>query len=135
MKNINININAKNATIELTSKKFATAAAKFGTDAYKMLQEARRDYPTYKVVTVARKITKSAFKGLTYEYMEAYIEKHDDESKSIMADFKLLRGKTEEAEEAFAESLTYQEIKAWFFNQYPAIAQFHQKREAILAKA
>ena len=60
MKNINININTENATIELTSKKFATAAAKFGTDAYKMLQEARSDYPTYKVVTVARKITSTS---------------------------------------------------------------------------
>ena len=66
------NITISNATrsIEL-SKKFAAAAAKFGSDEYKMLQEARRDYPDYKVVEISRKnpkSNKSTFKGLTYEY-------------------------------------------------------------------
>ena len=45
----------KNA-IELT-KKETKAAAKFGTTEYKQLQEARRDYPTFSVVTVTRKTT------------------------------------------------------------------------------
>ena len=130
----NISINTKNSTIELTSKKFANAASKFGTDEYKLLQEARRDYPGFKVVVVARKTTKSSYKGLTYKYMEDYIAKHDDENNTIMVEFNILRAMTDEAEEAFAESLSYQEMKEWFLDKFPAIAEFHKKREAILAK-
>ena len=117
------------------SKKFAKAAAVFGSVEYKQLQEVRRDYPDFRVVTVSRKTTgkKETFKGLTYEYMELYIQKHDDEKKSIMAEYLMLRGKTDEAEEALAESFTYLEMKDWFLKKFPAIAEFHKKREAALA--
>ena len=130
----NIIINRKNRTIELTSKKFATASSRYGTDEYKELQNACRENSGFKVVVVARKTTKSSYKGLTYKYMEDYIAKHDDENNTIMVEFNILRAKTEEAEEAFAESLTYQEMKEWFLDKFPAIAEFHKKREAILAK-
>ena len=125
----------KNA-IEMT-KKFAKAAAKFGSPEYKQLQEARRDNPTFSVVTVTRKTTtkKNTYKGLTYEYMEMYIEKHDDEDKSIMAEYLMLRGMTDEAEEALAESFTYLEMKDWFLKKFPAIASFHKAREKALAEA
>ena len=126
-------INEKKNTIELT-KKEATAAAKFGTPEYKNLQQARRDYPTFSVVTVTRKAStkKNTFKGLTYEYMEMYIEKHDDEEKSIMAEYLMLRGMTDEAEEALAESFTYLEMKDWFLKKFPAIAAFHEARAKLL---
>ena len=131
----NIIINRKNSTIELTSKKFAIASAKFGTDEYKMVQEARRGNPGFKVVEVfARKTPKSSYKGLTYKYMEDYIAKHDDEDGTILEEYMTLRAMTDEAEEAFAESLSYQEMKEWFLDKFPAIAEFHKKREAILAK-
>ena len=128
-------INEKKHTIEL-SKKEAKAAAKFGTPEYKNLQEARRDYPTFSVKTVSQKpaTKKNTFKGLTYEYMESYISKHDDENNTIMEAYMMLRGMTDEAEDACAETCSYHEIKTWFLNQYPAIAKFHEKREAILNK-
>ena len=127
-------INEKKNAIEL-SKKEAKAAAKFGTTEYKQLQEARRDYPTFSVVTVTRKTTtkKNTFKGLTYEYMEMYIQKHDDEEKSIMAEYLMLRGKTDEAKEALAESCTYLEMRAWFLTKFPTIANFHEARGKLLA--
>ena len=53
-----ITINAKNRSIELT-KTFAAASSKFGTPEYDQLQQVRRDYPNYKVVTIARKAPKS----------------------------------------------------------------------------
>ena len=123
----------KNA-IEMT-KKFAKAAAKFGSPEYKQLQEARRDNPTFAVVTVNRKpaAKKNAYKGLTYEYMEMYIQKHDDDDKTIMAEYLMLRGKTEEAEEALAESFTYLEMKDWFLKKFPAIASFHEARAKRMA--
>lgn len=47
-------INFHSNSIEMT-KKFAKAASRFGSDEYKALQEARKDYPTFKIVTVSRK--------------------------------------------------------------------------------
>ena len=67
--------------------------------------------------------------------METYIQKHDDENKTIMAEYKMLRGLTEEAEEALAVSFTYLEMKDWFLKKFPAIAEFHKKRESLLAAA
>ncbi len=129
-------INEKKNAIEMT-KKEAAAAAKYGTREYKALQEARKDYPGFKVVTITRKSTtkKESCKGLTYEYMEKYIEKHDDEKKSIMAEYEMLRGLTEEAEEALAESISYQEMKEWFLKKFPAINEFHKARAAALERA
>ena len=129
-------INEKKNAIEL-SKKEAAAAAKFGTREYKALQEARKDYPGFKVVTIARKSAakKESCKSLTYGYMEMYIQKHDDEEKSIMAEYLMLRGLSKEAEEALAESFTYQEMKEWFLAKYPAINKFHEARAKALELA
>ena len=135
MKNLTINRNAR--TIEV-SKRFDILSSRFGSEEYKMLQEVRRDYPGYKVVVAAPKASKSSkpsFKGLTYEYMEKYISKHDDEQNTIMEEYMILRGMTDDAEEAFAESLTYQEIKTWFLDKYPAIASFHETRAKLVETA
>ena len=134
----NITMNHKNRTIELT-KKFAADSSHFGTDEYKMLQEARRDYPGYKVNVVKSKAGKTdkeqdIFKGLNYDYMEKYIEAHDDEEKSIMAEYLDLRGKSAEAKELQAGSASYLEIRSWFLKTFPAIEAFYAKRAKILAK-
>ena len=127
-------INYKNQTIEM-SKKFAKAAEKFGSKEYKQLREARSDYPDFKVVTVSRKASgqKESYKGLTYSYMENYIKTHDDEKKSIMSEYEMLRGLSAEAQEALAEPCSYNEMKDWFLKKFPAIAEFHKKREMLLA--
>lgn len=127
-------INFATQTIEM-SKKFAKAAAKFGTDEYNALQTARKDYPNYKVVTTTRKTSsqKVSYKGLTFDYMEKYIAAHDDENNSIMDEYTMLRGKSDEAMELQAESFTYLEMKDWFMKKFPEIAAFHKKREAALA--
>ena len=120
-------------TIEMT-RKFAMAAQKFGSDEYKSLQEARRDNPTFKVVIVARKATekKDSYKGLTYEYMEKYINTHDDAEANMKA-YENLRGLSEEAKAALAEPCSYLEIRIWFLKTYPAIAKFHEDRAKLLA--
>ena len=126
-------INYSSRTIQMT-KKFAKAAKKFGSDEYKNLQEARRDNPTFKVVIVARKAAekKDIYKGLTYSYMEKYINAHDD-AEEKMKEYKNLRGLSDEAKEALAEPCSYNEIRAWFLNAYPAIAKFHEDRAKLLA--
>ena len=128
----NIIINNKARTIEI-NKTFAALASRFGTQEYKDLKEVRNDYPSFKVVITAKKTARPKFKGLTYEYMEMYITKHDDENKSIMGEYKILRAQTEEAEEALAVSASYTEIKDWFFEKYPAVAQFHKTRDQLIA--
>ena len=57
------------------------------------------------------------------------------QDKTIMAEFEMLRGTSEEAKEALAEACSYQEIKAWFFNKFPEIKTFHEKRTKMLEKA
>lgn len=125
-------INAKANTIEMT-KAFSQKAKVFNTDEYKALQEARRDYPSFKVVIAKRGTKKSTFKGLTYEFMEKYIKAHDDDRNTILKEFNTLRAKTEDAVEFGIDSLSYGEMKAWFFKKYPQIEEFQKKREAILA--
>ena len=115
---------------------FAKNAENTRSEEYAHLQSVRRDYPTYTVVRrqIKKNPNKECYKGLTYEYMEAYITKHDDENSSIMEAYMTLRGISDDADEAFAESCSYFEIKTWFLNTYPAIAEFHKKREALLNK-
>ncbi len=125
----NIIINDKNRTIIIT-KKFEKAAKRFGSDEYRALKEARADFPTYKVIT-SKGARANGNKGLTYDFMKKYIDAHDKDG-FIKADFEELLAKSEEAEELGATAATYNEIKDWFFNTYPAFAEFQKRREAIL---
>ncbi len=133
MTNINITINDKNRTIEM-NKATAAAAAKYGTDAYKHLQDARRDYPTYRVITVKQKGAKPEYKGMDYKYMEKYIAAHDDENGSIMDQYKMLTGKSEAGKDAMADAACYADVKEWFLMTYPEIEKFHSDRDALLKK-
>ena len=128
----NITINHKNRTIVIT-KAFNKMASIYGTDEYIDLRQAKLDNPGYKVVVKTTKAKKEAFKGLDYPYMEKYIATHDDDKKSIRAEYEMMRGTSEEAKEALAESYSYYEMKIWFLNKFPAIAEFHKKREEALS--
>lgn len=127
-------INFASKTIEMT-KAESKAAGKFGSEAYKELTSIMQQFPTFTIQVIARTSVKksSEFKGLTYSYMEAYITKHDNENQTIMAEYKMLRGQTVEAEDALAASCSYQEIKKWFLGQFNEIEEFHQKRQNVLA--
>ena len=131
----NIRVNRKMRTLEIT-KKFDKLASRYGTDEYTELQNALTENPGYKVVVRSTTSSKKreTYKGLTFDYMEKYIETHDDKDGSIMAEFKMMRGETEEAQEALADSMSYHDIKEWFLETYPAIADFHKKREALAEK-
>ena len=129
MKSISINNAAR--TIEMT-KTFTKLASKFGSPEYQQLQAARRDYPDFRVVTVAQKAAKPEFKGLTYDYMEDYIKQHDDAGHTIMAEFLMLRGMSDAGKDADADAVDYGTIKDWFFQQFPAIEQFHKDRKVLL---
>ena len=116
------------------SKTEAKAAGKINSEKFNELNTLRTMYPTFEIeikASAAKK--KSDSKGLTYGYMAKYIASHDDDEQSIMAEFEMLRGTSEEAKEALADSASYKEIKEWFLKKFPAIAEFHKKRETALA--
>ena len=116
------------------SKTEAKAAGKLNSEKFNELHALRAMYPTFEIEIKASSAKKKTdYKGLTYDYMMKYIEAHDDEEKSIMAEFEMLRATSDEAKEALAESASYKEIKEWFLKKFPAIAKFHEKREAALA--
>ena len=134
----NLTINFENQTIEMT-KAFAQKASKYGSDEYKLLQEARRDYPEYRPVSGVRKNTKksankSVYSKLTYSFMRQYIETHDDDDNSIMTEFLELRAKTTKAEEMLAEAESFQTIKKWFLKKYPAFEEYQKTRKANVNK-
>ena len=116
------------------SKTEAKAAGKLNSEKFNELHTLRTMYPTFEIEIKASSAKKKTdYKGLTYDYMTKYIEAHDDEEKSIMAEFEMLRATSDEAKEVLAESASYKEIKEWFLKKFPAIAKFHEKREAALA--
>ena len=129
-----ITVSARTHSLVLT-KSFAAKAAIFGTDEYKMLQEARRDYPGYKVTVGKTKEAKNIYAGLDYAYMEKYIKTHDDDKQSIMNEYLMLRGKSDDALEIQAGSASFLEIRTWFLKTFPAIEAFYTKRAALLGKA
>ena len=129
-----ITVAARTHSLVLT-KAFAAKAAIFGSDEYKMLQEARRDYPGYKVTVGKTKEAKNIYAGLDYAYMEKYIKTHDDDKQSIMNEYLMLRGKSDDALEIQAGSASFLEIRSWFLKTFPAIEEFYTKRAALLGKA
>ena len=123
-----IHFNHKNRTIEIT-KKFDKASSRFGTDEFKALQEAVASAPQYRVVVKETK-TRDAYKGLTFEFMEKYIKRHDEDGTK-WAEYRENRGYVlidgEELE--MNESLTYGEIRTWFLAVYPEFEAFSNSRK------
>ena len=107
------------------------------SEEYALLQKTRQDFPTFAIRRrqIKSNPQKDTYKGLTYTYMETYIKAHDDNNKTIMAEYEMLRGISKEAQDALAEPCSYNEMKNWFLKKYPAIADFHKMREDLLKTA
>ena len=120
-------INMLEHTIVLTKKEL-TAASRYGSEAYKELQNARRDYPGYEVVIVSRtvKTQRETYNGLTYAYMERYIQAHDDEQKTIWTEYKIYRGEPLDPKDEIPVPYTYREMREWFLGKYEAVAKFYK---------
>ena len=85
-----------------------------------MLQEVKRDYPEYKVMTrrIKTKPGKQTYKGLTFDYMEKYILTHDLNAKEALCEFSEMKFLAD------CHKNGYPIIKQWFLNKYPEIAEF-----------
>lgn len=129
----NVTINHADGNI-IISQKIAKNAEKFGTAEYNMLQRVRRDYPQFTIVVEGKKSSRrDNMKGLTYDFMSSYIQKHDP-SGTIMEKYLDLRGQSESAIEFGAVAVSYGEIKSWFLNTFPEIMRFYAAREDLLKK-
>ena len=128
----NIHINSENATIELT-KAFAQAASRFGSEEYKQLQMARADYPNYRVVTKSASKHRDNFKGLTYEYMEKYMNVHKEDE--LLQEYYTLCGKDKDGKDVeFAATATYGQVKEWFIVNHPQLDTKKKSIDDILKK-
>lgn len=122
MKNT-LRINHENKTIVM-DRTFAKFAENTRSDEYAHLQQVRRDYPDYTVTTrtIKRNPEKETYKGLTYEYMEDYILRHESEENAlaIIKEFNELRT----ISKCHKQGLRYPTIKRWFLEKYPEIVDF-----------
>ncbi len=116
----NITINYKKSTIEIT-KSFEKKASVYGSDAYIELCDARKEFPTYRLVIKANK-SNNSFKGMDYDFMIEYINKHDH-ADDHLEEFNKLR----------ENNLTYGEIKDWFVTTYPIFKEFKKRSQWVLA--
>lgn len=122
MKNT-LRISHENKTIVM-DRTFAKFAENTRSDEYAHLQQVRRDYPDYMVTTrtIKRNPEKETYKGLTYEYMEDYILRHETEEKqlAVIKEFNELRT----ISKCHKQGLRYPTIKKWFLEKYPEIVDF-----------
>ena len=120
-------INMYEHTIVLTKKEM-TAASRYGSDAYKKLQNARRDNPGYEVIIATREVKtqRETYKGLTYEYMEKYIKTHDDEEGTTWREYMIFRGKPLDEKDLIPVPHTYREMRKWFLDKYEDVAKFYK---------
>lgn len=97
-----------NARRIVYDREFAKTAFTLGTENYDILQRARADYPKYKVEQrhINKKATQEHYKGLTYEFMDNYIEANGDEF--VLKEFRNLMA------ERKCHSIRYQTIFHWF---------------------
>ena len=120
-------INMFERTIVLTKKEM-NAASRYGSVAYKELQNARRDNPDYRVVTVTKtvKTQRETYKGLTYAYMEKYIKTHDDAEETIWTEYMMYRGTPINPADELPVAYNYSQMKAWFLDKYEDVAKFYE---------
>lgn len=108
----------------IMDRTFAKLSEDTRSEEYAHLQEVRRDYPDYTVITkkIKPNPNKETYKGLTYEYMTNYILTHETEENALAAirEFNEMRV----ISNCHRQGLRYPTIKRWFLNKYPAIEEF-----------
>ena len=103
---------------------FAKFSKNTRSEEYAHLQQVRKDYPNYTVITrtIKRNSNKKTYNGLTYEWMEDYILTHGtaEESEKILNEFNEMRL----IAECHSKAFRYPVIKKWFLGMYPEIVRF-----------
>ena len=109
-----------NGTITVSSA-FMKRATVVGTAEYAQYQEVRTVYKDFRLIVRQFKTNtkQDRYKGLTYEKMREYIEKHEREDSRDMAlkrfDYMVANSKFH------SNRFRYPTIKAWFLKRYPDV--------------
>lgn len=118
MKNV-LKIDHENCKI-IMDRTFAKNQTNTSSKEFKQLLAVRREFPEYQIVTktISKNPSKESYRGLTYEYMERYIQTQP-KAKENMARYSELRFLAE------CHSIRYPTIKKWFLETFPEITMFH----------
>ena len=136
MTNTALTLNYKNNTIEMTSI-FAKKAGIYGSTEYIMLQNARKDFPNYRIEVIKKtKKAKDCHKGLTAKFMYKYIKNHDNEQREVMNLFKEYFETFDEEKEKFVfyRDVDFFKVQKWFLSQYTEIDEAIKTRKNNLNK-
>ncbi len=101
---------------------FAKLSANIRNTEYQMLQDVRRDYPDYQVVTrrIKKNHAKECYKGLTYAYMRDYITRHSGtRSKEYQTFSEMI-----DISKCHSDAFRYPVIKKWFLDTYEEIKTY-----------
>ena len=115
-----MNANFMTKKIEMT-KTEAKAAGKIGTEEFKLYRQYMEMYPGFEIQVKTTTKRKVEFKGLDYDYMRAYIEKHDDDKKSKMTKFETLIAQNKKNGDEDSEHLkaaNYSKVRKWFIDEF-----------------
>ena len=107
-------------------REFTVKSTIYGTYEYNILQAARKDYPNYHVVrkTIRKNSKKESFNGLTYDYMEKYMDRYNVPAE-IRKQYEDLRFN------AKGHSIRYPIIKAWFLKTFPDMKDWGKTKEEL----
>lgn len=126
-------VNYSNNTIEMT-KTETKEASNPNSNTFKELIKLKTLFPDFTIATKSSTRRASSFKGLDYDFMARYIEKHD-ENKTIIKEFYELRGLDENGNrDPLMKTYSFGEIKMWFLDTYPEIESHNSKTDDKLRK-
>ena len=127
-------INYAKKTIELTKSEMK-AAENYGTEMYKALLDAQKNFPDYAIKVKAPASKRDNYKGLTYEFMKKYIGGHDDDEHSIMNEYNTLCGLDANGnKKTFAAVASYGELRMWFLAKYPELRDMQSAIDSIMER-
>lgn len=129
---------ANNLKIDFVGKKlvmdrtFAKNASNVRSEEYRLLTEAKANYPSYEIVTktIARNSAKESYSGLTYAYMEDYIMTHEDPENvmKVLHEFEEMQL----ISRCHSKAFRYPTIKKWFLERYPEIVKFGMPKPSVV---
>ena len=111
---LKIKVNEAKRQLEV-SKSFYEKAKIFGSAEFKLLREAKREFPDYKVVTSTKK---QSYKGLTEKTMEMFFESRirtSEDKEIVKNDYDSYKNVVKLAE---TQKGKYPIIKKWFLDNF-----------------
>ena len=134
MKKINIDHSKKTIIIP---KGISKKASTYGTDEYNAFLAVRESFPGYEISvreikrTPSRKDTKDSLRGLTYEYIERFLNKYGTDEQKL--EYELLRNPIHD-DGLKSKSSSYIEIRKWFLRTFSQVLEYQKKVNEILSR-